>query len=249
MIILKNSTQIDGIRKSCKLLAKLFDEVLPQIHEGMTTLELNALCHNFMKQHNGRPAWFLADFDYAACISVNEEVIHGIPSKKRILRNGDLVSLDVGIDLDGFISDSSHTVKIGNVSPEKERLMKVTEECLYAGIAACKAGNRINDISKAVYEVAHKAGFGVVRDYSGHGVGIHVHEDPRVPNFPSLGSNPRIQEGMVLAIGPMITLGKGDVYEGDDGWTVITCDGSTACHFEHTVAVFRDHTEILTKLD
>jgi methionyl aminopeptidase len=249
MIRLKNEKQIDGIRKSCKLLAQLYKELVPQVHEGMSTYDVDKIVVDFIKKHKGIPAWYAEDFSGAACISVNEEVIHGVPSKKRILKNGDIVSLDIGIDLDGYISDSAITIPVGKISPEAEKLIRVTKECLAAGIAACKVGNRIRDISEAVFEVADREGYGVVYDYCGHGVGLSVHEDPSIPNVPLGGPNPRIQSGMVLAIEPMINLGTADVEVLDDGWTVVTADGKLSAHQEHTVAVFPDHTEILTILD
>lgn len=250
MIRLKNEKQIQGIRESCHLLADMFNEVIPQIKAGMSTKEVDDLCKHFMTRHGGKPAWYREDFPGAACVSINEEVIHGVPSKKRIIHDGDLVSLDVGIDLNGFISDSTHTVRVGNVPPELKKLDDVTRECLAAGIAACRAGNRIRDIAEAVNEIAVKNGYGVVYDYCGHGVGLDVHEDPSIPNRPdALDSNPRIQAGMVLAIEPMINLGTADVEVLDNGWTVVTADGKPSAHEEHTVAVFKDHTEILTDLN
>ncbi len=247
MIRLKNDKQIEGIRKS---LADMFKFVIPQVKAGMSTKDVDDLCKHFIVSHGGKPAWYKENFPGAACISVNEEVIHGIPSKKKIIQDGDLVSLDVGINLDGYISDSSHTVLVGNVKPELKKLDDVTLQCLQAGIAACKPGNRIGDIAHAVQEIAEKHGYGIVYEYCGHGVGLDVHEDPSIPNtLDALDSNPRIQAGMVLAIEPMINLGTADVRVLDDGWTVVTADGKPSAHEEHTVAVFRDHTEILTALD
>ena len=250
MIRLKNDKEIEGIRRSCHALADLFRDVVPQIHPGMSTKEIDDLCVRFIKKIGGTPAWYKENFPGAACVSVNDEVIHGIPSRKRIVRDGDIVSLDIGIDLDGYISDSTHTVMVGNVRPEIRRLVQATRESLAAGIAACVAGNRIRDISSAVYDVASgRYGYGVVYEYCGHGVGLDVHEDPNIPNLPEGGPNPRIQAGMVLAIEPMINLVKGDVDLAEDGWTVLTSDGKWSCHEEHTVAVFQDHTEILTACD
>lgn len=252
MIRLKNDKEIDGIRKSCHLLADLFNELIPKIKPGLTTKEIDDWCVEFMSRHGGKPAWWQEDFPGAACISINEEVIHGVPSRKRVVKDGDLVSLDIGINLDGFISDSTHTVMVGNVKPNYKKLVQVTRESLNAGIMACTPGHRISDISKAVYKVAYEDnGYGVVYDYCGHGVGLDVHEDPSIPNCPSSGANPRIQAGMVLAIEPMINEGTDDVITGAHGsdWTVVTADGSWSCHEEHTVAVFPDHTEILTDLD
>lgn len=249
MIRLKNEREIEGIRKSCHLLADLFKEVIPQVKPGVTTKWLDERCKEFMLSHGGKPAWYREGFPGAACISINEEVIHGVPSAKKYVREGDMVSLDVGIDLDGYISDSCHTVLVGEVKPEWRKLHEITKECLKAGIRACKAGNRISDISAAVYEVAKAHKYGVVYDYCGHGVGIEVHEDPSIPNLPGPGPNPRIQSGMVLAIEPMINLGTADVYTDDTGWTVITADGKASCHEEHTLAVFKDHTEVLSDLN
>lgn len=249
MIRLKNSEEIEGIRKSCHLLADMFNFIIPQVKAGMSTKELDNIAVKFIKEHGGTPAWYHEDFPGALCISINEQVIHGVPSAKKIIRDGDIVSIDAGIDLNGFISDSCHSVLVGNVRPEVKKLDDVTLECLAAGIEACKVGNRISDISNAVYNIAEKHGYGVVYDYCGHGVGLEVHEDPSIPNCPSHGPNPRIQAGMVLAIEPMINLGTADVYSEKDGWTVVTEDRKPSAHEEHTVVVFEDHTEILTDLN
>ena len=250
MIRLKNEDEINGIRKSCHLLADMFKAVIPQVKAGMSTKELDDLCKKFIIAHGGKPAWYRENFPGAACISINDEVIHGIPSKKRIIKDGDIVSIDVGIDLDGYISDSTHSVLVGNVDSKIRKLDEVTLECLKAGIEACRVGNRIKDISKAVYDIASRHGYGVVYDYCGHGVGLDVHEDPNIPNVVDWGgANPRIQSGLVLAIEPMINLGTADVVLADDDWTVLTADGLPSAHEEHTVAVFADHTEILTALD
>ena len=250
MIRLKNEDEINGIRKSCHLLADMIKAVIPQVKAGMSTKELDDLRKKFIIAHGGKPAWYRENFPGAACISINDEVIHGIPSKKRIIKDGDIVSIDVGIDLDGYISDSTHSVLVGNVDSKIRKLDEVTLECLKAGIEACRVGNRIKDISKAVYDIASRHGYGVVYDYCGHGVGLDVHEDPNIPNVVDWGgANPRIQSGMVLASEPMINLGTADVVLADDDWTVLTADGLPSAHEEHTVAVFADHTEILTALD
>lgn len=249
MIRIKTEEEIAGIRKSCHVTADMFNELIPKIHAGMSTYEIDKLFEKYITSHGGTPAWWLEDFPGSVCISINEEVIHGVPSKKRIVQNGDLVSLDVGINLNGYISDTTHSLIIGKASPEIVQLKKVTEECLKAGIEACKVGNRISDIANAVYSIADAHRYGVVYDYCGHGVGLDVHEDPSVPNCPFRGANPRIKPGMVLAIEPMINLGVPDVDLLDDGWTVVTCDGEVSCHEEHTVAVYEDHTEVLTDLN
>ena len=249
MIKIKTPEEIAGIRKACHLTADMFNELLPKIKAGMSTQDIDDLFKHYITSHGGIPAWYVEDFPGAVCISINEEVIHGLPSKKRIVRDGDLVSLDVGINLNGYISDTTHSVLVGNVSPAVRKLKQVTEECLQAAINACVVGNRIGDISKAVYEIAERNGYGVVYDYCGHGVGLEVHEDPSIPNVPFRGMNPRIKPGMVLALEPMINLGVPDVELLDDGWTVVTADGKVSCHEEHTVAVFEDHTEVLTDLN
>ncbi|MCH5290693.1 MAG: type I methionyl aminopeptidase [Treponema sp.] len=253
MIRLKNDDQIANIRKSCHLLADLFNEIIPKVRPGVSTKQIDDWCVDFMRKHGGKPAWYAEGFPGSVCTSINDTVIHGVPSKHDIVRDGDLVSLDIGINLNGYISDSCHTVMVGNVLPRHRKLVHVTREALLAGINACKKGGRLSDIAKAVTEVCHNQnGYGVVYDYCGHGVGLGVHEDPSVPNnYPFRGHNPRIQAGMVLAIEPMINEGTPDVITGDkkSEWTVKTADGAWSCHEEHSVAVFPDHTEVLTDLD
>lgn len=250
MIRLKTIEQIDGIRKACHLTADMFNELLPKVKAGMSTKDVDNMFYNFITSHGGKPAWHRENFPGSVCISINNEIIHGVPSKKRFIEEGDLVSLDVGIDLNGYISDSTHSVLIGNVDAEVRKLHEVTKECLQAAIDACVVGNRIKDISNAVFDIAwgeHE--YGVVYEYCGHGVGLDVHEDPSVPNCPFRGMNPRIKPGMVLALEPMINMGTDETEVADDGWTVLTADGSVSCHEEHTVAVFEDHTEVLTDLN
>ncbi len=250
MIRIKNKEQIDGIRKSCKELARLFKAIRPMVQIGVTTKELDDFCVEYMTKIGGKPAWYSENFPGAACISINEEVIHGVPRKDKVIRDGDLVSLDVGIDLNGYISDACITVPVGNVSAERMQLLQVTTDCLYAGIEACKAGNRVKDISNAVYNLARSYKYGVVYDYCGHGVGLEVHESPNIPNVPDRGGpNPRLIPGMVVAIEPMLNLGTADVKTRPDGWTVVTADNACSCHMEHTVAIFEDHTEILSQLE
>lgn len=249
MIILKNEEQINGIRKSCKEIAKLFSELKHIIQPGISTKQIDSYCEHFMRKAGGIPAWPTAGFPAASCISINEEVIHGIPSRKKIVRDGDLVSVDLGMILNGYVSDSTVTFPVGNVLPENLRLLEVTTECLNRAIAACKAGNRLSDIAHAVYDFATENGYGVVYDYCGHGVGLKVHEAPNVFNVPApQAKNLRIKAGMVLALEPMINRGTANVSVKKDGWTVVTDDGLPSCHMEHTVAVFEDHTEVLSAL-
>ncbi len=246
MITLKTEKQIDGIRKSAKILASLHRELNGIMKEGVTTKEVDKFCHNFIVGHNAIPA-FLGYMDYPAssCISVNEEVIHGIPGK-RVLMNGDIVSIDLGVILNGFFSDAAQTIIIGNTEPEIAKLVQVTKDCLDAAVKSAGTGKRISDISRAVFNLANENGYGVVREYCGHGVGLALHEDPQIPNYVSAGANPRIRPGMVLAIEPMINLGSKKIVHLDDGWTVITADSLPSAHWEHTIAVHKDHIEVLT---
>ncbi len=246
MIRLKNKEQLDGIRRSCAMLSELFTRIVPMVREGVSTKELDDATQGFIEARGAR-SWFLGYGDYPAsiCVSVNEEVIHGIPGKRR-LKEGDIVGLDCGIDLEGYFSDSAITVPVGRVSEEAERLMRVTRECLDRGIAAIVPGARIHDVSRAVFAHATANGYGVVRQYCGHGVGFEPHEDPQVPNYVSPGPNPRIVPGMVLAIEPMINLGRGDVKVLDDEWTVVTLDKKISAHYEHTVAVLPEGVDVLT---
>lgn len=250
MIRLKNEEQIEGIRKSCHLLYKTFDFLKGEIKPGISTWDIDKLAEEYIRKHNGIPAFKgYGGFPGTVCTSNNESVIHGIPNKKYILNEGDLIGLDIGIILNGYISDSAYTLPVGKISKEDEMLLKVTEESLYKGIEKCIVGNRIKDIGKAITKYIEPYGYGIVYQYCGHGVGLEVHEEPQIfNNYPSSGSNPRIKPGMVLAIEPMITMGEPHVELLEDEWTVVTEDRSKTAHFEHTVAVFKDRTEILTKL-
>ena len=251
MIRLKTERQIEGIRKSCKMLSAMYRELIPLVKPGVRTIELDRWAQDWIKRAGGRPA-FLGygrpsnPFPGALCISVNSEVIHGIPSKRKI-REGDLVGLDCGIDLGGFISDQAVSIEAGRASREVRSLNAATRECLYRAIAAVRAGHRFSAIARAVEAHAKARGYGVVREYCGHGVGLELHEDPQVPNCPrSGGPNPRMGNGMVFAIEPMINMGTAGVELADDGWTVLTADGNVSAHWEHTVAIFADAVEILT---
>ena len=219
------------------------------VEPGLPLLEIDAQCRAILKAAGARPAFLgYMGFPASLCVSVNEEVIHGIPTSRR-LRDGDVVSLDLGVDLDGYISDSAVTVPVGTISDEVERLLRATREALEQGIAAAHNGGRIHDISGAIFEHVQQYGYGVVRPYCGHGVGFAVHEEPQVPNYVSRGPNPRLKPGMVLAIEPMINLGGDDVEVLDDDWTVVTEDRSISAHFEHTIAILEDRVEVLTRLD
>lgn len=250
MIRLKNQEQINGIRKSCHLLYETFQFLKEEIKPGISTWDIDKIAEEYIRKNKGVPAFKgYGGFPGTVCTSNNESVIHGIPSKKYKLNSGDLIGLDIGIILDGYVSDSAYTFPVGKITTEEETLLKVTEEALYKGIEQCVAGNRIKDIGKAITKHIEPHGFGIVYQYCGHGVGLEVHEEPQIfNNYPSSGPNPRIKPGMVLAIEPMITIGDPHVEVLEDEWTVVTEDNSKTAHFEHTVAVFEDRTEILTKI-
>ncbi|OHD10572.1 MAG: type I methionyl aminopeptidase [Spirochaetes bacterium GWB1_48_6] len=250
MIRLKNENQLAGIRASCALLSRMYAELRPMIVAGITTEELDQFAERFILENGGKPAFLnygdkSNPYPATLCISINEEVIHGIPGKRKI-QPGDIVGIDSGIELGGYFSDAAFTVAVEPVAPETEKLLRVTQECLIRAIAAVRPGARIHDISRAVFSHARANGYGVVRQYCGHGVGFSQHEDPQVPNYVGSGPNPRMVPGMVLAIEPMINAGGDGVGELDDGWTIVTLDGSKSAHFEHTVAVTATGSEVMT---
>lgn len=250
MIRLKNPDQIKRIRDSGLILAELFIEIEKIVQPGISTKELDRFALDFLEKRKAKAAFLgYNGFPGAICTSRNSEVIHGIPSKDCYLKEGDILGCDIGVDFKGYISDSAKTFPVGKVKPEVKHLLQVTKDSLEIAIKQAITGNRIKDIGKAITEFIEPTGFGIVHSYCGHGVGFTVHEDPQISNFyPSRGPNPRIKQGMVLAIEPMINMGTPEVELLDDGWTVETVDGSLSAHFEHTVAVFEDHTEILTKI-
>ena len=243
---LKNDADMQRIRESATLLKESLGLLRRNVRPGVTTADLNDIATRFLAARGARPA-FLGYMDYPAaiCASINNEVIHGIPGKRR-LRDGDIVGLDLGVEIDGYFADAALTVPVGDVSDELRQLLDITEECLRLGIRQAVAGNRIRDISHAIFKRAREAGYGVVRQYCGHGVGFAVHEDPQVPNYPGGGDNPRLKPGMVLAVEPMLNIGTSEISVLDDGWTVVTGDGRASAHFEHTIAIFKDRTEVLT---
>ncbi|MGM0431584.1 MAG: type I methionyl aminopeptidase [Spirochaetota bacterium] len=248
MIVIKNEEQIAGIKNSCRLLAQLHEQLRAVVRAGMTTKEIDTFCYDFISRHEAVPAFLgYMGFPATACISTNKEIIHGIPGDRR-LAEGDLVSIDIGINLDGYYSDAAQSIEIGQCSDEVQQLNKTTQEALYLGIEKVKPGARIHAISQAVSKHASVNHFGVVREYCGHGVGLSPHEDPQIPNYVSMGPNPRMRAGMVLAIEPMINLGSRNIKQLDDGWTVVTADGKPSAHWEHTVLVTEEGYEILTAL-
>lgn len=246
MIKFKNERQMDGIRRSCRLLAGVLDEAEALVVEGAIPREIDAAVQRMIEDAGGRPAFLgYHGFPASLCFSVNEAVIHGIPDDTP-LKRGDVVSIDCGIELENYYSDSARTVAVSSVPPDVQELMKTAEESLYLGIEAAQAGNRIKDISRAIYDHNNARGYGLVRPYGGHGVGLALHEDPHISNFVGRGPNPRLKPGMVIAIEPMVNLGGDDIVVLDDDWTVVTADASISVHYEHTVAVTEDGPEILT---
>lgn len=247
MIILKSDREIDYMRDAGKIVADTLVEVKNAVKPGVSTLELDKIAEKYIRSCGAIPAFKgYGGFPASICTSINEEVVHGIPSLKK-LKNGDNVSTDVGAVINGFNGDSAKTFPVGEVGVEMQQLLDVTEQSLYKGIEKAIAGNRLGDISNAVQTFAEKYGYGIVRDYVGHGIGRKMHEDPQIPNYGSAGRGPRLKSGMTLAIEPMINLGTHEVKTLDDDWTVITKDRKPSAHFEHTIAIIDDKPEILTK--
>jgi methionyl aminopeptidase len=249
VIRLKTEKQIEGIRKSGELLVEILKTLQPEVRPGISTLDLDAIARKRIERSGGRPSFLgYHGFPAALCTSVDSAVIHGIPDARR-LSEGQVVGVDCGIDLEGYYSDAALSVPVGSVAPEVKKLLRVTKESLYRGVAAARLGHRINDISRAIEEHVSKEGFGIVRPYCGHGLGLSIHEDPQVPNYVGPGPNPRLKPGMVLAIEPMVNLGDDDVEVLDDDWTVVTSDGSVSAHYEFTIVILSDGPEILTPWD
>jgi methionyl aminopeptidase len=248
VINLKSPQQVDAIARGGAIIADLLKEVEATLHPGTTTAAIDRFCEDFICSHEGATPAFkgLYGFPGSVCISLNEEVVHGIPSPSRTLADGDIVSIDVGVKLDGWCSDSAWTYPIGPVSETADELLRVTRRCLERAIQAARVGGHVGDIGAAVVEAVRGSGFGIIRDLVGHGVGREVHEEPQVPNIGRKGYGPLLRPGMVLAIEPMLSAGAATVRTLDDRWTVVTSDGSRAAHFEHTIAVTPDGPRILT---
>lgn len=248
MIILKSEREISYLRDAGKIVAETLAEIKKAVAPGITTLELDQIAEKYIKSCGARPAFKgYHGFPGSICASVNEEVVHGIPGIRK-LKSGDIVSIDIGAVINGYNGDAAITVPVGEVDADVLKLLQVTEESLYKGIEQAIAGNRLSDISHAVQAHCEQYGYGVVRDYVGHGIGRNMHEDPQVPNYGAPGRGPRLKSGMTLAIEPMVNLGTYEVKTLDDGWTVITLDGKRSAHFEHTIAITDSGPEILTKL-
>jgi methionyl aminopeptidase len=247
MIILKSGHEIDLIARASRVVALTIAFLRERVKPGVTTGELDRMAEEFILREGARPA-FKGYRGYPAtlCTSVNEEVVHGIPSTKKRLQEGDIIGIDVGAIVEGYYGDAAVTLPVGQISDDAARLIRVTEQSLDAGLAQVRVGNRLSDISHAVQTVAEREGYSVVTDFVGHGIGRNLHEDPQVPNFGKPGEGPRLKEGLVLAIEPMVNVGRSEVDVLPDRWTVVTRDKSLSAHFEHTVAITSDGPRVLT---
>jgi methionyl aminopeptidase len=249
MIVCKSAREIEKLRVSGRIVREILEEMRAQVRPGVTTLQLEAYVEKRVKQLGVKPAFRgYRGYPCCLCASVNSEIVHGIPSG-RLLQEGDIVSLDLGVIVDGYYGDSALTLPVGVISDSLQRLLKVTEESLQLGIDQARLGNRLGDISAAVQEHAEKSGYSVVREFVGHGIGRALHEEPQIPNFGKAGHGPVLKEGMVLAIEPMVNEGASDVRVLEDQWTAVTADGTFSAHFEHMVAITRDGPDVLTNLE
>lgn len=249
MIVLRTAKEIDAMRKACVISAEALQRAGEAVKPGITTYEIDQIAYRYIKKQGAEPNFLNYNgYPATACISINDEVIHGIPSKTRVLKEGDIVSIDLGAKIDGYNGDNAATFACGVISDEAKRLCDATRESLYKGIEQAVAGGRIGDIAYAIQSYCEERGFSVVREYTGHGVGTNLHEDPSVPNYGTPGRGQRLLPGMTLAIEPMINMGTKAIKCLPDGWTVKTLDGKLSAHFEHTVAITKGEPIILTKL-
>jgi methionyl aminopeptidase len=248
LIQLKSRREIEIIARGGKIIADLFTEIGPRVAPGVSTGELDRFADQFIRSHDGAVPAFkgLYGFPGSVCTSVNEEVVHGIPSRKRRLTEGDILSLDVGVRLGGWCSDSAWTFPVGEIDEAKQHLLQVTEESLYMALEAAQVGNHVGDIGAAVMRRVDGTGYGIIRDLVGHGLGREVHEEPQVPNVGRSGHGPPLLEGMVLAIEPMLSAGTDQIRTLEDRWTVVTADGTPSAHFEHTIAITEGGPQVLT---
>ena len=246
-ISIKSEKEIELMRESGRILARIHEELQGMIQPGISTLDIDKKCAEIIKGYNCIPS-FLNYNGYPAsvCVSVNDEVVHGIPNKKRILREGDIVSLDCGVIYQGFHSDAARTVAVGQISKEAQQLIDVTKQSFYEGIKFAKEGHHLHEISEAIQTYVESFGYSVVRDLVGHGIGRNLHEEPQIPNFKQKRRGPKLEAGMTLAIEPMINAGRYDVYWEDDDWTVVTADGELSAHYENTILITKGEPEIFT---
>ncbi len=250
MIYYKTNEEVELLRKSNLLVSNTIATLARELKPGITTLHLDKLAFEFIQDHGGKPAFKgYKGFPYTCCISVNSAVVHGFPNSNELV-DGDLISIDTGAILNGYVGDSAYTFAIGDIPEDVQQLMRITKESLYKGIEKAKVGYRIGDISWAIQEHTEKKhGYGVVRSLTGHGIGRSLHEDPEVPNFGRRGNGLKLQEGLVIAIEPMINMGTKDVYVGDDDWTIYTNDGMLSAHYEHSIVVRKSKADILSSFE
>lgn len=247
MIALKSERELQIMRKAGKIVAQILAEMAEMAKPGVTTGDIDRFAEGRIKDLGAVPAFKgYHGFPGVVCLSINDEVVHGIPSPKRVLKDGDIIGIDFGVIYDGWYGDSARTVAVGKIPPQTQNLLDITKQSLEAGIAECREGNRLYDIGHAVQTVAEGAGYSIVREFVGHGIGKALHEDPQVPNFGAKGKGIPLKAGMVLAIEPMVNAGRHEVRVLNDGWTAVTVDHSLSAHFEHTVAITPDGPEILT---
>jgi len=252
VILIKTKKEIDYIRESCRIVAEVLQLVKSNVRPGVSTKELDIIADDYILSNNAIAAFkgysqggSSIDYPASICTSIDDAVVHGIPGE-RVLKDGEILSIDVGVNKNGYFGDAALSVAVGEVSEEKNKLLEVTEKSLYLGIEQARVDNRVHDISAAVQEFVEANGFSVVRDLCGHGVGKFLHEDPAVPNFGKKGTGPKLKKGMTIAIEPMVNIGTYRVNTGQDGWTILTADGSTSAHFEHTIVINDSKPEILT---
>jgi len=247
MIRIYSEIEIEKIREACRAAAECLEMLKNSVQPGMTTEDLDLIARNFLQESHVSPAFLgYRGFPKSICVSLNEEVVHGIPSPERVIRNGDIVSIDIGTKLNGFFGDTAETVAVGTVNPELRRLIDTGRRALYAAIDQAKEGNRLFDISFAIQQIAERGGYSVVKEFVGHGIGDKLHDEPQIPNYGIPGTGPVLKEGMVFAIEPMLNMGTFKVEVLDDNWTAVTADGKPSVHFEHTIVVRKDRGEILT---
>lgn len=256
MVTIKSKKEIELMKEACRVTALTHQAIEEAIKPGMTTAELDQIAENTMKKYGAISAEKgynpgikgVPPYPAATCISINDEVIHGVPSNKRIIKDGDIVSVDLVALKNGFNGDAARTYLVGNVSKEAKRLVEVTKQAFYEGIKYAKKGNRIGDVSHAIGEYVKSQGYSVVREFEGHGIGRNMHEAPEIPNYGKAGRGIRLEPGMTLAIEPMVIEGKPDIWELEDGWTIVTQDGSLAAHYENTILITENEPEVLTIL-
>jgi methionyl aminopeptidase len=248
MVICKSTAELEKMHRAGLLVWGALEKMRAMVKPGISTKELDEFAEAYTAEHKAKPAFKgYRGYPGSVCTSINDEVVHGIPSPERKVREGDILSMDFGVVLDGYFGDAALTVPVGKIAPEREKLLRVTRESLERAIEKVRAGNRLGDISAAVQQWVEKNGYSVVREFVGHGIGTKMHEDPQLPNYGAPGQGPRLQEGMVLAIEPMVNTGSPAVKVLDDDWTAVTADGSDSAHFEHTVAVTANGPWILTR--